>query len=496
MVVDQSSRLGLLRRSPSFGLLFLATAGSSFGTYVAAAALTIDIQERTGSALWVAGLLIADLLPIVLIGLLFGPLVDKLSRRRLMIVSDLVRCGVFVALPFVDSPTGIVVLAGVAGIAAGFFRPAVYAGLPNLVRDDDLPNANALLQIVENLGWMIGPIVGAVTFTVWGPSVPYLLNAVTFLVSAGLVAGIPARRLRSEESLTRGHWRDVADGVRLVLAAPPLRAVLVVWNVVVLGTAAVNVSEIFFAKDTLGAGNIGFGIMVAASGLGLVVGSYFTAPVLGKTGLRRLYVYGLMVMALGSATAALSTSIWVAVPLVVVAAVGNAAAIICNQLLVQRGAPDLARGRAYATIFSSNYAVFGIGMAAGGVLTNAFGARWVWFGAAMVYAAAAVIAFALTRWLPVRAEDESEAFEAITEAAVISLESRVEHEPEPVAEPEPEPEPEAELEPPPPPMPALDVAATPEPQPDGAQSGGLERIAQLLERIERTRETEARRSRK
>ena len=82
VVVDQSSRLGLLRRSPSFGLLFLATAGSSFGTYVAAAALTIDIQERTGSALWVAGLLIADFLPIVLIGLLFGPLVDRLSRLK------------------------------------------------------------------------------------------------------------------------------------------------------------------------------------------------------------------------------------------------------------------------------------------------------------------------------------------------------------------------------------------------------------------------------
>src|SRR4249919_4207649 len=115
-----NSRLGLLRRSPSFGLLFLATAGSSFGTYIAAVALTLHIQELTGSPVWVAGLLIADFLPIVLIGLLLGPLVDRLSRRWLMIFSDLLRFGVFAALPFVDSAGAVVGLAAISGIATGF----------------------------------------------------------------------------------------------------------------------------------------------------------------------------------------------------------------------------------------------------------------------------------------------------------------------------------------------------------------------------------------
>jgi len=123
-VVESSSRLGLLRRSPSFAYLFLATAGSSVGTYLAAVALTVDVYDETGSGVWVAALLIADFLPIVLVGLLLGPLVDRLSRRRLMIVSDLVRCGVFAALPFVDSPAAVVGLAAVSGIATGFFVPA------------------------------------------------------------------------------------------------------------------------------------------------------------------------------------------------------------------------------------------------------------------------------------------------------------------------------------------------------------------------------------
>src|SRR5437773_8048557 len=142
------SRLGLLGRESSFRRLFLATLGSGAGTWLALVALEIDIWERTHSSAWIAGLLIADLLPTFVIGLLVGPLVDRLSRRGLMIVSDLVRAGVFVALTFTTNATQIVVLAAVVGIATGFFRPAVYAGLTNLVRAEDLPTENSLLQDV------------------------------------------------------------------------------------------------------------------------------------------------------------------------------------------------------------------------------------------------------------------------------------------------------------------------------------------------------------
>ena len=461
-VVESRRRLGLLRRSPAFGYLFLATAGSSFGTYVAAIALTVDVYDETGSGVWVAALLIADFLPIVLIGLLLGPLVDRLSRRRLMIVSDLARFGVFAALPFVNGPAAIVALAAISGVATGFFLPAVYAGLPNLVPDEELTNANSLLQTVETLAWMIGPILGGLMLTAWGTSVPYVVNAVTFLVSAGLVARIPDRRLRSEDSLTRGHWRDVADGVRLVLTARPLRTVLVVWNIALIGSAFVNVAEVVFAKKTLDAGNIGFGVLVAASGVGLVFGSFLSAPALGRVGLRRHYVGSIALMGVGWGAAALSGSIWLAVVFVVGGAAGNGAAIVCNRLLVQRGAPDQYRGRALATIMSSNYAVLGLAMAAAGVLTDVVGARAVWVGAGVVYLAAAAVALVATRWLPVAAAEEQEAIEASAESAVAAL--------------------------------ANGNGFHDEPDEGRARAGGLERIATLLEEIEARRDAEARRS--
>ena len=143
-VVESSSRLGLLRRSPAFRYLFLATAGSSFGTYLAAIALTVTIYDKTQSGVWVAALLIVDFLPIVLIGLLLGPLVDRLSRRKLMIASDLVRCGVFAALPFVDGPRASSRSPGSRAWRRGSSRPPAYAGLPNLVPEEELTNANSL----------------------------------------------------------------------------------------------------------------------------------------------------------------------------------------------------------------------------------------------------------------------------------------------------------------------------------------------------------------
>ena len=130
-------------------------------------------------------------------------------------------------------------LAFVAGVGGGFFRPAVYAGLPNLVADDDLPDANSLLQGVENLTWAIAPVAGGVLVAASGPDAAYWFNAVTFVVSAALVATIPGRLLQSSAAPTHGHWRDLADGLRLVSRSAALLAVLVTWNVVMIASGGI-----------------------------------------------------------------------------------------------------------------------------------------------------------------------------------------------------------------------------------------------------------------
>jgi len=390
-------------RLPAFRRLFLATLGSSVGTLMAAVALTIDITQRTANSphtgLWVGLVLVVEFLPTVIVGLFLGPLLDRLPRRSLMIAADAIRVCVFAALPFAPSAGAVVALAFVAGLATGFFRPAVYAGVPNLVEAELLPKANALLQTVENISWMIGPILGAIA----GPNISYAINAVSFLVSIVLISGIPARLLQSERALTRGYWRDLADGFSATLRSRSMVAVLVAWGIASFGLGAANVSQIFLAKHTFSAGSFGYGLLYGAIGAGLVVGAFFSARQLERWGVAVTYGGGLTVMAIGLVCAALSPNIWVAAGCCIVLGVGNGTAVACNALLVQRGTFDAMRGRALTFVMSATYLAVAVGEFAGGAFVHE-GAppdvpRWLWGIAGVALAIAAVAGWAIARKL-------------------------------------------------------------------------------------------------
>ena len=155
--------------------------------------------------------------------------------------------------------------------------------------------------------------------------------------------------------MSRGHWRDVGDGLALVRRSRPLFMVLVVWSVAIVGNAFFNVAEIFFAKDVLDSGDLGFGILVGATGLGLTVGGFFGGRWIDRFGVTRVYVASLALWGAGVAAAAVSPWLALAAALVAVGLVGNGVAVVCNLLLVQRGAPDHLRGRAFTVIMSVNY---------------------------------------------------------------------------------------------------------------------------------------------
>jgi MFS family permease len=365
----------------------------------AAVALTIDVQQQTHSGPWVAAVLVVEFLPSVIVGLLLGPLLDRLQRRSLMIGADAVRVGVFAALPFAPNAGWIVGLAAVAGLANGFFRPAVYAGVPNLVPDEELPQANALLQGVENVFWAVGPILGAAVAEAAGPSAAYAVNAASFVVSILLVVRIPPRLLQSERALSRGHWSDLRDGFDAALRSPSMRAVLVAWSIAMFATGAANVAEIFLAKHSFSAGDIGFGLLYGAMGGGLVLGSLGSPAVLSRSGVARTYGASLALMAMGYVGSALSPNVWVASGCVLVAGVGNGVAINCNALLVQRGTFDLMRGRALTFVMSITYVLAGAGNGVGGLALDRASPRWIWGACGVLLLVAAVAGRLLARTL-------------------------------------------------------------------------------------------------
>ena len=390
-------QLRLVRGIPSFRLLFFATLGSGTGNWLAVIALTVDVYDRTGSGAWVSALWIANVLPAIAIGLFLGPLIDRMSRRRLMVGADLARLAVFAVLPFLNSATAVVVAALVAGIANWFFRPAVYAGLPNLLPEKDLAAGNALLQATEWATTAAGPLLGGVLVAVSGVDAAYWINAATFLLSAALIVRIPAQLLQSEKAISRGHWRDVGEGIGVVVRSRPLLTVLVVWGIVQISTGWMNVSEIVLATVSFSSGAFGYGLLWAATGVGLVIGSILGGEWVDRRGVPVVYPLSLAAMAAAELLVAVSPNVWVASAAMVLSGIGNGAAFVTNVLLVQRGAPDAVRGRAFTVIMSSSFVMVSLSMLTAGPFIDAAGARWVWAAASAVVAVATLVAVAMTR---------------------------------------------------------------------------------------------------
>jgi MFS family permease len=393
-------QLALLRSAGSFRLLFAATLGSGLGTWMATIALTADLTARTNSPWWVSGLFIVTFLPSVVVGLVAGPLVDRLSRKRLIVNADLARMAVFVALVFVDSAPALVVLAAVAGVANSFFRPAVLAGVPNLVAEEDLAHGTSLLQATDWTAAALGPVVGGAIVSVWSADVVYWINAATFLFSALLILRIPARLLQSERAITRGHWRDLADGLAAFRASPALLTALLAFGLAMVAAGLNNVAEIFLAERALHRGAFGYGLLWTATGIGLVAGSLLSGSLLDRREVRNIYPLVFLPWAVGLFAAGVAPSIWFAAAAMVVAGVGNGLTFPMTVVIVQRNTSDQLRGRAFTMIISVHNAVLGLAMVAAGALVANVGPRWTYVLAAGALLLGAATAFALLRTTP------------------------------------------------------------------------------------------------
>ncbi len=366
---------------------------------MATIALTVDVKARTNSPWWVSALFIVTFMPSVIVGLAAGPLIDRLSRKRLLISADLVRLGVFVALPFVGNAAEIIALAAVAGIANSFFRPAVLAGVPNLVSEGELAHSTALLQATEWAAATLGPILSGVLISVSGPHVVYWINAATFVYSALLLARIPASLLQSEQAISRGHWRDLVDGLTAFKRSAAIVTVVVAFGFAMLASGLINVSEIFLAERAFHRGPFGYGLLWAASGLGLVIGSLYSGSLLESRDVTSIYPLVFLPWAAGILGAGIAPNVWVGASAVVLAGFGNGLAFPSMVLIIQRYTSDRLRGRAFTVVISAHNTLLGISMIAAGALTGLVGARWTYGIASALLATGSLTALVLSRSL-------------------------------------------------------------------------------------------------
>jgi len=435
----------------SYRNLLLARLISALGTWTAFFAVRIALFNQTNSAWWVSILLFAELVPGVILGIAVGPLIDRWPRQRMMVLSDLGGAATFAILPFVHSPAGICALSAVAGFSAAFFRPACYSAIPNLVREESLVAANALIQGAENLATLMGPVLAGVGVVLLGSSTVYGVNSVSFLISALLLVRI-GNKLQSHvpARIGRTHWREVRVGLALVRHDRHLSSIFLIWSWATLAYTGINVAEIVLTTDAYGAGNAGFGVFVAFSAAGIVIGN-----VVAMWFIRRLTVYGgyrasFLVTAAGVAICAASPNLAIGCVGAVLFGIGNGIGLVCNVTLIQQVVSDDRRGQIFAVLGSLVQTFTLIGTLAAGPITVAIGPRLMWG----ISAALLVVGY----------------LNAVAVSALRRSRDPDARDPNGSEQPEP-PEVEAGV---------------------GAAGSGLERIAALLDEVERTRAAEER----
>jgi predicted MFS family arabinose efflux permease len=368
--------LELLSSNRGFRQLWLGQVVSQMGDWFNTIALYTIILNLTGSGRDVGLLLVARFLPSFVFGSLSGVIADRFSRRSIMIISDLLRALVVLGFLFVrraDQLWLIYVLTVLQLALSTFFEPAKTAAIPSIVSDRELVAANAISSVTWSAMLTLGAAIGGVVTGWFGTDVAFVLDALTYLLSAVLIASVrfPKRPPRAKNKLTFKRALGITEtieGARYVKRRPRVLALLLVKPAWGLGGGILTLLAVFGEK-VFPVGNstaTGIGVLFAARGIGTAVGPIVARRISGE-GKRRMQasigiaflIAALFYMAFGTAT-----SFVLALIVLGLAHTGGSILWVFSTVLLQRGVEDNFRGRVFAaelalltlTMAISNYA--------------------------------------------------------------------------------------------------------------------------------------------
>lgn len=352
----------LLRQNGNFRRLWLAQVVSQLGDWFNAVAVYALLLDLTGSATLVAAMMVVQLLPITLISPWAGVVVDRLSRRSVMIVADVARAVLYASLIFVRDADTIwlaFVLVALAVVGTAFFEPARSAVLPDVVSRDELLTANSLSAATWAAMLAVGASVGG-AITVWlGRDTAFLLNGVSFLVSA---AALRTMRVTEQHRVDVPMSRDVClrQGVTYLRRHPEVLGLLSVKGVWALAGGVMLLLTVFadrvFGSPGAQSAASGIGVLFAARGVGAAGGAAVVRVLQhrGSLGLRRaipIAYAGATVGYLGLATA---PTLAIAAGGVMVAHTCGTVLWVSSTVLLQQALPAHLRGRVFSLEFATH----------------------------------------------------------------------------------------------------------------------------------------------
>lgn len=385
---------------------------SQLGDWFNTIALYTIILNLTGSGRDIGLLLVARFLPSFIFGSFSGVVADRFSRRSIMIISDLLRALVVLGFLLVRRADQLWILYSLTVLQLGlstFFEPAKTAVIPSLVSDRELVAANTISSVTWSIMLTLGAFVGGIVTGLFGSDVAFILDALTYLLSAALIASVrfPKRAPRGKNKLTIRRVLGITEtleGVRYVKRRPRVLALLLVKPAWGLGGGILTLLAVFGEKVfPMGkSAATGIGVLFAARGIGTAVGPIVARRISGegKKGMQNsigiaFLIGGIFYVAFGAAT-----SFVVALIVLGIAHTGGSILWVFSTVLLQRGVEDSFRGR----VFAAELALLTLTMAVSNYFTGElldrfrFSPRIVAIGIGTFFLFPALAWFATQKW--------------------------------------------------------------------------------------------------
>ncbi len=392
---------------PAFARLLGAGAISALGDGISLAAGPLLVASVTRSPVLVAGAAFVQQLPWLLFSLVAGAYVDRLDRRRLLVLVHVglaVVTGVLALAVVLGSATLPIIYLALFALGTGetLSRNAGGAAVPVVVERADLARANARVYASFTLGTqLIGPPLGAALFLL-SPATPFAFDALSFLVAALLLRQV--RALAGRAASTGASMRsDIRDGLAWLWRHRLLRLVAIcicVMNLTFGGTMAVFV---LYAREQLGLGPQGYGLLLSVSAVGGLLGARIVPALELRFGVAALLRAGLLVEAATQLALGLTHQAWVAAAVMLVFGVHATVWGVVTMSLRHRVVPDALRGRTSGVYLLFSAGGMAVGAGLGGVVAEAGG-----ISAPYLLAAAGVALLAAVVWRPLGQPEEAE----------------------------------------------------------------------------------------
>ncbi len=351
----------LLRENTSFRRLWTGTVISLFGDWFNTIALYSLILTLSGSEFALGAVFITKMLPWALASPVAGILADRFNRRRLMIISDLLRAVVVLGFLVVDEPSEVILiylLTAAQVVLGSVFQPAKSASVPNIVKREHLVTANTIMAATWSVLLAIGAAAGGFAVEYLGLEAVFIMDSLSYVVSAWFIyrTVIPQfTYVSSETSLLRSAHQEVVDGLRHIRRHPAIRRMATTKAVWAMGGGAlVFMLALLGESVNPGAASVSIGILFAARGVGtgigpMVVRAWFRdertwPPVIGTC----IMLTGVGYIVAGWMAAVFTASFIVAIPVMLAHTAGGANWVFSTVMLQQR-VVDQYRGRVFAT---------------------------------------------------------------------------------------------------------------------------------------------------